>query len=750
MSRQVISCGLCLLMVFLANAVWADTGGAPSPKVRSSRMEVVFRDDLNQLQSIRDLKSGREYANVKAPATLGLYKLGFKQPSGKSQDITSADAVERNFKLIDGGLELRFEHQGATSLSVVCRVLANEADSKIHWQIEVTNRSQQPLVSIEYPRACLRLPLGDNPGDDAILHPLHEGALLCNPQKHLGKQAAYAKNYPGVLSAQVLYYFDPQGGFYYAAADGQGHSKKALVGRYNDTLILAWVHRLPNVVQQKCHVPYDLVWAASEGRWESGADIYRRWTEKQSWCAQKIPQRDMAQWLTRTNVFLNINPDVRNQFGTVDVAAETFARYHGFFDASLVGTVFSWEKNGTWIGPDYFPPRPSRKYYVDLTRKLADRGDHLQLFLSGFRWGVRKPVNERQEEPRKYTDYDGTADFERRGRAMTAVDSQGKLVFGKLPWADNYTLCAAADDAQELLGSCYREIFGWGVAGVDLDQNLGGEVNDCYSTEHGHPPGAGHWQHLTMKRFLDGVRADARRQHRDSFLGVEEPCELYIPQFDIYHGRSLTDTHWPVYGPGAISIPLYAYLYHDYQLGYVGFCDAGFSPLGNVRMGLGRMFLSGMQPGVRVFYPPFRLSGDEPSPELLMARDVVQLLKRTEKYLLLGRMLPTPRVEGSPLIATPEKMPKKHRPWPIDWPVVQATAWQAADGDVCYAMANLSDQPQEVRLALEPHGTSATARLKWIRTTGETLQPEATSLPGSLPVTLKPWEVLCVEQTSGE
>ena len=96
-----------------------------------------------------------------------------------------------------------------------------------------------------------------------------------------------------------------------------------------------------------------------------------------------------------------------------------------------------------------------------------------------------------------------------------------------------------------------------------------------------------------MAGFLDNLRRKARPLNPDSFLGIEEPCECYIPWIDIYHGRAFTATRWPANGPGAVSIPLYVYLYHEYQPGYAGWIDGGFSPAGNVRWGMARAFLSG-------------------------------------------------------------------------------------------------------------------------------------------------------------
>ena len=339
--------------------------------------------------------------------------------------------------------------------------------------------------------------------------------------------------------------------------------------------------------------------------------------------------------------------------------------YRDFFDLPVVACAFGWEKHGAWIGPDYFPPRGGEAYYIELSRRLAARGDHLQVFTSGFRWGVRKPVKEirDQSQPRVYTDWDGTSDFLQRGQAAAAIDADGQMLFQQPAWADNYILCVGSQAATDVLSECFRQIYGYGIAGIDLDQNIGAEVPDCYSADHGHPIGRGVWQHQAMCRFLADVRHAAHSGNSDRFLGVEEPCEAYIPWIDAVHGRVFTDTHWPVMGPGAVSIPLYVYVYHDYQLNYAGWIDAGFSPFGDERYGIGRAFIFGMQLGVRVNSGVFQYeAGGQPTMQLVMLRDAARLMQRCESYLLLGQMLHDPKLTGSPRIVPPPKQRSGQRP----------------------------------------------------------------------------------------
>ncbi len=498
-----------------------------------------------------------------------------------------------------------------------------------------------------------------------------------------------------------------------------------------------------------------MIWRTGGGSWQHGADIYRNWAQAEApWCQKKGAQRDVPEWLLKTNVFLNFAYQEENPFSTPQRADAALNAYREFFDLPIVACAFGWEKHGAWIGPDYFPPRGGDLYYTELSRRLAARGDHMHVFTSGFRWGVRKPVREIRDKskPRVYTQWDGTPDFMRHGKSAAAINAEGQMVFQQPAWADNYLLCTGSQAATDLLAKCFQQIYALGISGVDLDQNLGAEAYDCYSAEHGHPLGRGVWQYEATKRFLAGVRTAAQAGNPSRFIGVEEPCEAFIPWIDAVHGRAFTDTHWPATGPGAVSIPLYIYVYHEHQMNYAGWIDRGFSPFGDERYGIGRAFIFGMQLGVRVNTGVFQYqSDDKPTMQLVMLRDAATLMANCESYLLLGRMLHSPKVLGSPPIVPPVKQGWSERTaLPITWPAVQATAWRNAKGNVCYAIVNLSDTAQSIQLEATENGMTGAVRLTRIDSDESLVLGDSLSLPKNIDLTLRPWEMCCVEQTQLE
>lgn len=737
-------CLLGCLAIAQANDVAAE-----SPTLSSSRLDIVLAESLDGFQTLRDRSTNRDYALPDAKP-LGLYRLTLGGGKLKTVHLTSLDAAERSWERTNDGLLLHFNHQGETPLEVTCRATTTTDSPEIRWRINLNNGSRFPLTAAEFPRVQLTAQLGKEAKDDAIVYPSMEGVLLTNPAQRFRDQHEHRTSYPGKMSAQFMYFFDPQGGFYVAAEDGIGYRKDLVVARRDKSLELTVTHRFPRELEEKSSTEYDVVWTTAGGSWQSGASLYRDWAERQSWCSKKLVDRDVPPWLLKTNVFLNFSVRAPGVFSPADAAKKTFARYRDLFGAPLVATAFSWERHGSWIGPEYFPPFGGEAYYQDLAADFAQHGDHLQVYLSGFRWGVRKPVSERRDQPRRYSDYDGTKLWEEQGREATAITAQGDYEFNQPPWADNYTLCAGSDKAQELLADGFRQAFAMGITGVDLDQNIGADAAVCFSTEHGHPPGTGLWQHQAMASFLDSVRRQAKADAPDRYVGVEEPCEAYIPWLDVYHGRAFTDTRWPVTGPGCVSIPLYVYLYHEYQIGYAGWIDRGFSPMADERIGLGRAFLFGMQPGVRVNSGSFQL-GAKPSEPMQMLVRIVQLMQKAESYLLLGRMLDAPNVEGAGRFPISNKNIQGHSPLPIEWPLVQATSWRAPDDSVAYAVANLSAARRTIRLTAEPNGMTgdsfAVTRLD--PGSDRTLADHA-SLPRQIELSLEPWAVCLLKQTESE
>jgi hypothetical protein len=703
-----------------------------NPIFENNSVYIELRKDLNGFKEIIDKKTRRNYASELDSC---IYSLNFGNNYKDSIRITSSTASKRECIKVKDGLELHFVHDGGIPLNVVCKISSEEGSSLLKWSITVTNKSKRILCSIEYPTISCIPVLGNNPENDAVVFPLLEGSLLTGMSK---AGASMESSYPGNISAQLMYYFDPDGGIYYAAYDGEGYAKTLKVSNSKGSIILSHKYFLPVEYQKEIELPYPVITGFSGGHWEDGAGIYREWAQKQKWCANTLSNKDTPQWLKKPNLFISVSYPSTG-FESAAKSDIIIKKYHEFFDIPIIATGFGWEKNGIWIGPDYFPPVHGDKYYSDLATKVKERGDHLHVFTSGFRWGFKKPKSERKNET-EFTDFNGLDLFMKYGKPLTVIDNKGELLMEKRPWAHNYFICPGSQQARAVFDSIFLHIYKWGFSGVDLDQNLGGHVDDCFSQSHGHPAGAGLWQYKAMNNFLSEVRKKAKLISEDNFIGVEEPCEIYIPQFDVFHGRSFTLTDWPVGGPGGVSIPLFDFIYHQYQIPYAGWLT-GRAPFGNLKNAIGRAFIFGYYPGIGTT-GKFDLRKTEVSDETKIIKGYIHLFKKYPEILINGKMISEIQIKGCDLT----EIVNNGKTYPIKWQTVQGIAWSSdSKGEIAYTLANLSDKSQEIQMQLISK-SGKTFELMGYELDKEVKQNMISDNDGWITLKLAPWQLSVVKQ----
>ena len=71
-----------------------------------------------------------------------------------------------------------------------------------------------------------------------------------------------------------------------------------------------------------------------------------------------------------------------------------------------------------------------------------------------------------------------------------------------------------------------------GASIVQYDQNHGGMAFVCYNRQHPHPPGYGRWMVDETEKLFGEIRGECKRINSEFALGVEEPCEYFIPDWD--------------------------------------------------------------------------------------------------------------------------------------------------------------------------------------------------------------------------
>ena len=226
-----------------------------------------------------------------------------------------------------------------------------------------------------------------------------------------------------------------------------------------------------------------------------------------------------------------------------------------------------WENHRRWTAGDYFPIFEATKAQPILTRLQQD-GFRPFFYLSGLFYTFRNAgpdggeisaaqpyaaayvLDEKSRQPKEYVldESNPTDDWKRHSYQFCVGAPQTKKFF-----------CDVVDQAHAL-----------GVDVLQMDQTTTGAGDACYSTAHGHAPGGGLYQSLAFGELLDAMRLRGKTHTADFVLLHEEPHEQLIQHLDGFHVREYYEKRWYRGYPGAVGIPLFDYLYHEFAIGYGG------------------------------------------------------------------------------------------------------------------------------------------------------------------------------------
>jgi hypothetical protein len=201
-------------------------------------------------------------------------------------------------------------------------------------------------------------------------------------------------HYPGVYFAQFMAYYNDRAGLYLAMDDTAGHVKR-----------FKPIHREPGIRFGIAHVGdwpqhgrralgYDVLLGSFAGDWWDAAGIYREWSLRQKW-AVPLPQKKVPAWLTDSPVYITIRPQGILDSGPVHPVKE-FLPYEKCLpmlekiakavNAPLSVILMGWERAGSWVYPDCFPPVGGQKSMRNFISLVRQRGWHAGSFCNGTRW----------------------------------------------------------------------------------------------------------------------------------------------------------------------------------------------------------------------------------------------------------------------------------------------------------------------------------------------------------------------------
>jgi hypothetical protein len=638
--------------------------------------------------SLRHTPSGVDLVGPAAatPAfLLGLRRGGetMTRSSREAAEITPRDGAPAAYAAEYPDMTVRFSYEPAARRGLFdCR-------------IAIDNRGDWAIETVTFPVLDCPDTLGATSEDDRLLYPRFDGGLVENPR--LAMVAAGATGlYPGLLSCQVMSLFDPAAGLYMACHDATGEVKR-FDAKLMLNLRLSIDHLRPLLPGRDVVVPYPVVIGTFPGgTWHEAASIYRDWALAQDWLPTPLWRNErVPTWLRKGGVVDFHVPYVKGRPRTDAELRERLATISGATGLPVLAINWGWERYGMWCSQEYFPPRPSDEAFRRHGAISGEQGAGMTM-LSGYRWTFERQLTDGSL-------YSSRERFDREVRPWVTCAEEPAVPTIKAGKPTHYKgsgyaqMCPATDYAIDTVVAVAKRCVESGYPAVHFDQPPGNPY--CLATNHGHPPGYGRWQHEAMARLYARIREVCAPLDPAFVLSMEEPRELYLRECQLIQSRpnGLVPT-FPMCRPFTRVVPLFLFLYHDYQIGWSSAYPARSN--GHVPHALAKGYAAGLMPGL-VWDWFTQIQPDTRREEALTMLGNCSRLYRKEglDFLLYGRML-------KPLhLDVPQRLLELGKQPSLRVPAVTHSVWQAPDGRVAALFFNPERQAHTIRL---PDGRSIT------------------------------------------
>jgi hypothetical protein len=364
--------------------------------------------------------------------------------------------------------------------------------------------------------------------------------------------------------------------------------------------------------------------------------------------------------------------------------------------APLVAVIMGWERAGSWVYPDCFPPIGGDDSLRAFARACRARGWRVGSFCNGTRWVVGHCWN----------DYDGRPYYrEHHGEQSVSREADGR------PWHETWDAawrpsilqCSAAPMTRRIASDFVKRLLSWGLESIQFfDQNCGAATFPCFADDHGHPPVPGRWMAAAMEEMVGDFRSvSAAAGAKEIVQSVEMCCNEYaLPLFHQSDSRVRPPGH--IVEPGDV-VPLYQFLFHECIVMH-GMMSPGPEPfhleIANAANGVLGEIPGGVLTGKGTLldkdtynWAPWEPAVGDPDRGLEMIRTVTAMRRGPGRdYLVFGRMQKPGVVDGVPIVDW------VHDGKPHAVPAVFNAAWEAQDGRFAVALANWTQRPRRVRL----------------------------------------------------
>lgn len=508
-------------------------------------------------------RAGREYAAL-CPAP-DLFRVQMRCVSALTNVVhgsaREAKIVETMVK--DGGFDFVYSGFSSPLERVVCSVRPDAADGKLRWRISALPKAGFAVCEVDYPIINLACQLGAEGEDDRLLGGTRRNwGMIVNPGRTMNpkKWDSLFGEQPGSLYAQFGCFYDSAGGVYAASEDGKCQDKAMVWRRVADALQVFWQHRTWS--ESAYSLDYDVVTTCFTGAggepadWHDAADIYRAWARRQYWCRQTlVEKKNLPDWMRDAPAMLRWSRPWYTQPDDMRAWLERYWKVK-FPTAPLLGAAWGWEKQGTWITPDYFPLYPDDATFARCVKIQRAADTHFFPWPSGYNWTL------------SHFRTDGTFLYEssnafRRVEHLMAKNADGSTLLRKPDWyngGEMATMCPGDARVREYwVREIVAPLLDRGMELIQFDQVNGGLTRPCWCRAHGHVPGQGAWRTEAIRAQLDLVEAEACKRGIPLVMGFEDPNEFYLDRVGVADYRDCE-----LQASNRLPASVWSYLYHEY------------------------------------------------------------------------------------------------------------------------------------------------------------------------------------------
>lgn len=689
-----------------------------------------------------------------------VFVIEYFTPMREYRQLTSLDAerIVAEYDPTDPTVpfHVNFYRLGGLDIDVTVYVAAHEKCDLSFWGLEIDNRAELEIVSIQFPFIVVDCPLTGEPGTGSIVLPQYMGQILHNPGPgnlpedcpevwRLGSHWPATHFYPGSIFAQFLAYYRDGLGVYLSCNDIDGRVKLLRATRRPNGLRLGMAF-VGDATGEALHdTVWEVVLRTFEGDWYDAAEIYRSWALKQKWAFPLLKRDDVPDWLLDSPPHITIRLQGYVDDGPVFPVKE-FLPYEKCIplleniarrvEAPLVAVLMAWEKGGPWVYPECFPPVGGEASLIDFVKQARQRGWHVGSFCNGTRWVMAH----------KWNGYDGRKFFyEHGGEGSVCRLPNGERWPGDWDgsWRPSYICCLGSEVTRQIACDFVRQLLIWGIESIQFfDQNINATSFPCFAGDHDHPPMPGRWMAREMERIIERFCEEAKQLgETEAIQSVEMPCNEYcLPLFQQCDVRGQ-----PPDGDTETFIPLYHYLYHECIIMH-GMMSVGYEPYA-LPMRTAYNCVLGQIPGAVMTGDGTLLNREtfnwaEWEPKVGSNDDALEMIRTVtamrrgpgRDFLVYGRMMRPARVEGIERIEWE---------WDGRWHSVDAVfhaAWQAPDTRIGIVLANWTTKDRTVTIR-----DKRLAKPASVHTCGREMSTEAVENLASLTVTVPSLGVALVE-----